>query len=253
VSGVRHEISTKNWETDVAFGLSTETLAASQNRVAGPGANGLLPPMEGLQLGLVTALEGDPDGEERIQVHVPAIDPAGEGTWARLATLDAGASRGVVFRPEIGDEVVLGFLDRDPRNPVVLGQLHSSAKASPFPPADDNHEKGLVTRSGIELRFDDDKKVVVLKTPNGNTLTVSDEDGGLKLEDESGNTLTLDSSGITLDSASDLTLKAAGDVKVEGSNVEATAQAQFKAEGSAGAEVSSSANTTIKGSMVQIN
>jgi len=253
VSGVRHEISTKNWETDVAFGLSTETLAASQNRVAGPGANGLLPPMEGLQLGLVTALEGDPDGEERIQVHVPAIDPAGEGTWARLATLDAGASRGVVFRPEIGDEVVLGFLDRDPRNPVVLGQLHSSAKASPFPPADDNHEKGLVTRSGIELRFDDDKKVVVLKTPNGNTLTVSDQDGGLKLEDESGNTLTLDSSGITLDSASDLTLKAAGDVKVEGSNVEATAQAQFKAEGSAGAEVSSSANTTIKGSMVQIN
>ena len=253
VTGVRHEINARNWETDITFGLSPDTFAAREPSVRDLGANGLLPAINGLQIGLVTALEGDPDGEERIQVRIPAIDPSEEGTWARLATLDAGASRGAVFRPEIGDEVVLGFLNRDPRNPVVIGQLHSSAKASPIPPSDDNHEKGFVTRSGIELKFDDDKKVVVVKTPNGNTLTISDEDGGLKLEDENGNTVTLDSSGITLDSASDLTLKAAGDVKVEGSNVEASAQAQFKAEGSAGAEVSSSANTTIKGSMVQIN
>jgi Rhs element Vgr protein len=253
VSGVRHEISTKNWETDISFGLAPDTLAAREKGVCDAGAAGLLPPISGLQLGLVTALEGDPDGEERIQVRIPAIDPAGEGTWCRLATLDAGSSRGILFRPEIGDEVVLGFLDRDPRHPVVLGQLHSSAKASPIPPSDDNHEKGIVTRSGIELKFDDDKKVVVLKTPNGNTLTVSDEDGGVKVEDENGNTVTLDSKGITLESASDITLKASGDVKVEGSNVEASAQSQFKAEGSGGAEVSSSANTTIKGSMVQIN
>lgn len=270
VSGVRHEISIKNWETDISFGLSTDTLAERQATMARPGANGLLPPAEGLQLGIVTALEGDPDGEERIQVHVPAIDPSGEGTWARLATLDAGADRGTVFRPEIGDEVVLGFLDGDPRNPIVVGQLHSSAKASPFPPSDDNHEKGLVTRSGIALTFDDDKKVAVLKTPNGNTLTASDEDGSLVLEDENGNTVTLnadgiamadangntvtlEAGGITIESAADLTLKASGDVKVEGSNVEASAQAQFKAEGSAGAEVSSSASTTIKGSLVQIN
>lgn len=253
VSGVRHEISTKNWETDLTFGLAAEAFAAGEHDIAEPGANGLLPPIGGLQLGLVTALEGDPDGEERIQVRIPAIDPGGEGTWARLATLDAGDGRGVLFRPEIGDEVILGFLDRDPRNPVVLGQVHSSAKASPIAPSDDNHEKGIVTRSGIELKFDDDKQVVVLKTPNGNTLTVSDEDGGLKLEDENGNTLTMDSSGLTLESASDITLKATGDVKVEGSNVEAAAQAQFKAEGSAGAEVSSSASTTIKGSLVQIN
>lgn len=253
VTGVRHEIDTRNWETDITFGLSPDTFAARAPAVRDVGANGLLPAINGLQIGLVTAIEGDPDGEERIQVRIPAIDPAEEGTWARLATLDAGASRGAIFRPEIGDEVVLGFLNRDPRNPVVIGQLHSSAKASPIPPSDDNHEKGFVTRSGIELKFDDDKKVVVVKTPNGNTLTISDEDGGMTLEDENGNTLTMDSSGITLDSASDLTLKAAGDVKVEGSNVEASAQAQFKAEGSAGAEVSSSASTTIKGSMVQIN
>ncbi|MBI3047177.1 MAG: type VI secretion system tip protein VgrG [Acidobacteria bacterium] len=287
VSGVRHEISAQNWETDLAFGLSTETLTAAQGAVADSGANGLLPPIDGLQIGLVTALEGDPDGEERIQVHVPAIDPAGQGTWARLATLDAGASRGTVFRPEIGDEVVLGFLNRDPRNPVVVGQLHSSTKASPIPPSDDNHKKGLVTREGIELTFDDEKKVAVLKTPNGNTVTLSDDAGGITIEDENtntitmnadgitiedangntltmsadgvaiedanGNTLTMEASAVAVESAADLLLKATGNATVEGSNVEATAQAQFKAEGSAGAEVSSSASTTIKGSIVQIN
>lgn len=253
VAGIRHEISTKNWETDISFGLPPESFGGGTHDAAQPGAAGLLPPAGGLQVGLVTALEGDPDGEERIQVHIPMIDPAGDGTWARLATLDAGADRCAIFRPEIGDEVVIGFLNRDPRHPVVLGQLHSSAHASPIAASDDNHEKGFVTRSGIELKFDDDKKVVVIATPNGNTVTISDDAGGIVLEDENGNTITMDSSGITLDSASDISLKATGDVKVEGSNVEATAQAQFKAEGSAGAEVSSSASTTIKGSMVQIN
>jgi uncharacterized protein involved in type VI secretion and phage assembly len=149
--------------------------------------------------------------------------------------------------------VVLGFLNDDPRNPIVLGQMHSSAKASPIPASDDNNEKGLVTRSGIELRFDDDKKVVTLKTPGGNSVVVSDEDQGIVLEDQNGNKLTLNADGITLESAADVSIKASGDVKVEGANVEASAQAQFKAEGSGGAEVSSSANTTIKGSLVQIN
>ena len=253
LAGVRHELDSRNWETDLGFGLPEESLAARDGAPLERRAGGLLPGVTGLQIGLVTALEGDPDGEERIQVRLPVIDAAEDGTWARLAALDAGSDRGVLFRPEVGDEVVVGFLNGDPRHPIVLGQLHSSAKASPIPAADDNHEKGIVTRSGIELKFDDDKKAVVLKTPGGNTITVSDDEGGLVFEDQNGNTITMSSDGIALESAAELSLKASGDVKVEGSNVEATAQAQFKAEGSGGVEVSSSANTTIKGSMVQIN
>ena len=253
VAGVRHEIDTRNWETDIEFGLSVEAFGSRERNIREAPANGLLPGVGGLQIGLVTALEGDPDGEERIKVRIPMIDPAEEGVWARIATLDAGAGRGTVFRPEIGDEVVLGFLNEDPRNPIVLGQMHSSAKASPITAADDNNEKGLVTRSGIEFKFDDDKKIVTLKTPGGNSVIVSDEDEGILLEDQNGNKITMNADGITLDSAADVSIKASGDVKVEGSNVEASAQSNFKAEGSGGAEVSSSANTTIKGSMVQIN
>jgi Rhs element Vgr protein len=253
VTGVRHELGTRNWETDLEFGLAPETLAERERDLAAPGAAGLLPPVAGLHIGLVTALEGDPDGEERIQVCMPLVEPGSEGVWARLATLDAGENRGSVFRPEIGDEVVLGFLNDDPRHPVVLGQLHSSAKPAPIPAADANPEKGFVTRAEIKLLFDDENKVLTIETPNGNTVVLSDADGGISLKDENGNKLVMDSGGITLESAADVKIKATGDVKIEGANVTTSASTQLKAEGSAGAEITSSGTMVVKGSLVQIN
>ena len=69
----------------------------------------------------------------------------------------------------------LGFFHADPAQPVVLGMLHSSAKAPPIEPTADNDEKGYVSRSKIALRFDDKKKVAILETPGGNRLTLSDD------------------------------------------------------------------------------
>jgi hypothetical protein len=63
----------------------------------------------------------------------------------------------------------------------------------------------------------------------------------------------MSSGGITIESASDLNIKASGDVTIEGVNVTASAQAQVKAEGSAGAELSTSGTAVIQGSIVQIN
>lgn len=252
VSGVRHEISKKNWETDITFGLDPEFFGSRQRDIIAAPANGLLPAISGLQIALVTGLE-DPDGEERIQLRIPMIDPAEEGIWARIATLDAGENRGSFFRPEIDDEVIVGFLNDDPRNPVVLGMLNSSAKPAPLTASDDNPKKGFVTRSEIKCLFDDDKISLTIETPNGNTLILSDDEGSLKVADENGNSLHMDSSGISITSASDINIKASGDVNIEGSNINAKASAAFKAEGGSGADLSSSASTTIKGSVVQIN
>ncbi len=253
VSGVRHEINVKNWESDITFGLDPDWFGGSQRDLVEAPANGLLPAIQGLHIGLVTALEGDPDGENRIQVRIPMIDPAEEGIWARVSTLDAGDERGSFFLPEIGDEVLLGFLNNDPRNPVVLGMLNSSAKPAPLQAADDNHEKGFFTRSGIKLLFNDDTQSVTLETPNGNTLVVDDDSGSITVKDENGNSLVMDSSGITLESAADVNIKASGDVNIEGTNLNGAASAQVKVEGSAGAELSSGGSTTVKGSIVQIN
>jgi len=259
VSGVRHTVANGNWETDVQFGLSTELFAETYNLRPLPAA-GLLPAVSGLQIGVVTVLENDPDGEDRIKVRLPLVSPAEEGIWARLATLDAGKERGTFFRPEIGDEVVVGFLNDDPRHPVVLGMCHSSAKPAPEPAKDDNHRKGYVSREKMKFTFDDEKKIIVLETPGGNKMTLSEEDKGVVIEDQNGNKITLNDSGIVIESAKDLTLKAAKDIKIEGMNTEMKAQTAFKASGTSSAEVSG-ANTTIKGSattvirggLVQIN
>jgi len=252
VTGVRHELSQNNWTTDAEFGLSREC-HAEQFEVDHLPAAGLLPAVNGLQVGVVTQLADDPAGEHRIRVKIPVAGLDEQGVWARVASLDAGAERGTFFRPEVDDEVVLGFFHSDPTQPVVLGMLHSSAKAPPLEPSEDNHQKTYVSRSGITLLFDDDQAVVSLATPGGNTLTLTDADGGIKLEDQNGNTLTMNSDGIELSSAQALSLIAGTDLTGEGVNTEFTASAEFKAEGSASAAVSSSGMLTIEGSLVQIN
>lgn len=259
VSGVRHTVANGNWETDIQLGLSTELFAETYNLRPLP-AGGLLPAVSGLQIGVVTVLGDDPDGEDRIKVRLPLISASEEGIWARIATLDAGKDRGTFFRPEIGDEVVVGFLGDDPRHPVVMGMCHSSAKPAPEPAKDDNHRKGYVSREKMQFIFDDEKKIVVLETPGGNKMTLSEEDKGIVIEDQNGNKITLDDSGIHIESTKDLTLKAAKDIKIEGTNMDMKAQAAFKAAGTGSAEVSGasttikgSATTVIQGGVVQIN
>lgn len=245
VSGVRHTVSGGNWETDVQFGLNPALFSETHNLRPLP-ASGLLSGVSGLQIGIVTALENDPDGEDRIKVRLPLVSAAEEGIWARIATLDAGKARGTFFRPEIDDEVVVGFLSDDPCYPVVLGMCHSSAHPAPEPPKDTNHLKGYVSREKITMTFDDEKKVILLKTPGNNSLSISDDKKGIVIEDQNGNSLTLDSDGITIKSAKELILKASGDIKAEGKNVEVKAQTALKASGGSTVDVSS-VNTTIKG------
>ena len=202
---------------------------------------------------MVTQLQDDPNGEERILVKIPIINSEEQGIWARVASLDAGENRGAFFRPEIGDEVLVGFINDDPNHAVVLGMLHSSAKPAPIVASDDNHEKGFTTRSEMKLTFNDEKKSITIETPAGKKITLDEDAGSIVIEDENSNVLTLDSNGVNMETAGDFSIKATGDLNLEGMNVNVKANAQLKAEGSAGAEVSTSAVAVLKGSLVQIN
>lgn len=252
VSGITHEVVSGNWFSHVQIGLSP-TWFYENKEMNHPPASGLLPAIGGLHIGIVVQLQDDPDSEERVLIKVPAIDKDDKGIWARMSRPDAGNERGLFFMPEIDDEVIVGYLNDDPRNPIILGMLHSSAKPAPWKASDDNFEKGIQTKEKLVLLFNDEKKSIELSTPNGNKIVLSDEEGGIHLEDENGNKITLTSEGIMLESASDITLKATGDVIVEGVNVNIKANAEFKAEGGAGAEVSTGAIAVLKGSLVQIN
>jgi len=252
VSGVQHSIGQGDWETTAEIGFSPKWHYEIFEPNAIPGS-GISTAISGLQIGIITQLEGDPDGNERLLVRLPIINDSDEGNWMRWASLDAGAERGMIFRPEIGDEVVVGFLNDDPNQGVILGSLHSSGNAAPIIASDDNHEKGYVSRSQLKVLFDDDKKIVTLSTPNGNECVLSDDEGSISLQDENGNSITLNRDGIEIKSAGEISIKAGRDLLVEGVNVQQKASASFKAEGGAGAELSTSAILTLKGSLVKIN
>ncbi len=252
VSGVQHQIADGSWFTEIQLGLSPEWFQQIfKTHEAQEGE--LLPTVNGLQIGVVSQLADDPDGEDRILIKIPVVDAEDEGIWCRTALLDAGDNRSTFFRPEIDDEVIVGFINNDPRDAVVLGALHSSAKPAPISATDENHIKGIYTRSEMKLEFDDEKSSITIETPGGNKVLIDDDAGTIVLEDLNGNKIEMTSSGIVIESAGSLDLKAATDLNIEGVNLTQKAQSQFKAEGSAGAELSSSGQTVVKGSIVMIN
>jgi Rhs element Vgr protein len=252
VSGVRHTLGRGVWETSIQVGFDPRWHYQHFPINAAPAA-GFYAAVSGLQIGVVTQLQDDPAGEDRVLVRLPLIDPDAEGIWTRIATLDAGENRGTVFRPEIGEEVLVGFVNDDPNQAVILGMLHSSARPAPMAASDDNHEKGLVTRSSMKVVFNDEDVSLTIETPAGNRIVLSEKDAVVSVTDENRNTVTLDAEGIALDSPADVVVKASGDVRIQGMNVQIKANANLTAEGGAGSELKSGGTTVVKGALVQIN
>lgn len=253
VTGVRHEFdAVQGWKTHVQFG-GIDDVADSPPRREAPAAGGLIPAVHGLQIGVVVSNE-DPTGEHRVRIRLPMVDGADEGIWARAASLDAGDNRGFCFRPEIDDEVIVGFLDDDPRQPVILGMLHGSAKQAPLVGSDENHQKMYRSRSGMQVLFDDEKSEMSFTTPNGNRLTLSDDRKSIVLEDQHGNRISLADDGIQLQGAKAVALSSGTETKVDaGTSLDVSSGTELKLSGGASAELSSSGITKVVGSMVHIN
>jgi Rhs element Vgr protein len=268
VSAVHHDISDGNWITEAEFGMSPEWFAEKRDLTAPP-ASGLTPGVEGLHIGVVIKLDEDPKAEHRVKVSVPVLQANTEGVWARLANYYASSGYGEFFIPEIGDEVILGYLNNDPAHPIILGSLYSSSHTPPYALTADNYTKAIVTKSKMKVEFDDDKKVITVTTPGDNKIVISDDAKSILVRDQSSNEVELSTSGISISSPKDISLSAKGkisldatgeismtskaDVKASGLNIEHSANVGITAKGGASAELSAGGNTTVKGAMVMIN
>ena len=267
VTAIRHEIGNGEWDTHIQFGLEPKWFSKTPDITDVP-ASGLMPAINGLQIGTVEQLENDPDGEDRIQVKLPIIDPAATGVWARIATLDAGTSnasqgRGSFFRPEIGDEVIVGFINDDPRDAIILGMLNSSAKPAPVTAQNANHEKGIYTREGMRLFFKEDTKTITIDTPSGNSIII-DETGqptiNVEIKDKDNNSITMGSMGINIEAAQNITLKAGVNLELSAGAVLSIGAPQIaaSADGAIGlsgasARIAASGIAEVSGSLVRIN
>lgn len=272
VSGVVHDLSDGNWITEVSIGLSPVWFTELPDVMAPP-ASGLLPGAKGLFTGTVKKMYEDPDSQYRILVNVPLFDPNGEGIWARLANFYSTSGAGAFFLPEVNDEVVLGFLNEDPRYPVILGSMYSSSKLKPYKdldPKQNNPLKAIVSKSGIMIKFDDENKVLTMITPDKNEIILSDKDKKITIQDENSNSIVMSADGITIKSPKDINIEAdqhvnikgtqgikiassGGDVEVSGINIKETADSQYSAEGSQMAKINSGMELTLKSAMIMIN
>jgi len=117
---VQHRVENGQFVTRVAFGLKPELFQSKPNSELN-----LLPPIAGLHVGIVKKLDADPSKKNRIQVLIPSLKSTGNGVWAMLGHFHAGKNSGSFFVPELNSEVIVGFINDDPRFPVVLGALYS--------------------------------------------------------------------------------------------------------------------------------
>ena len=131
--------------------------------------------------------------------------------------------------------------------------LHSSAMAAPLSPSNDNPQKGYKSRSGIQLLFDDEKSVVTLFTPGGNSLMLDDDAKGITIKDQNGNKIVLGSDGIVIESSKALTLKSAIEGSFEGgTSLDLKAGTVLTCEGMASNDIKSGGVVKVAGSAIQL-
>ncbi|MFQ5627322.1 MAG: type VI secretion system tip protein VgrG [bacterium] len=265
ISGIQHNLGSAQWQTTIQFGLPSHI----ESEIDTPPASGLLPAISGLHIGKVTDTN-DPDGEARVEVNIPTLGTDGGEVWARLSNFFASNEVGAYFVPEVGDEVVLGFLNNDPRHPIVLGSLFSQIHQPPYGASNGAETiRGVVSKSQMKLTFDEANKELLIETKDGNAITLSDDQHAVTIADTNNNKIEMSADGILIESAADLSIKSKGalnleadgavnvksklDVNVEGLNVTNKANVNVTAQGGGKAELKSSGNVVIQGAMVNIN
>jgi type VI secretion system secreted protein VgrG len=143
-------------------------------------------------LGKVTSHE-DPKGIGRIQVDFAFANQYSR-IWMRVMTPSAGVSdngqknRGIVFVPEVGDQVMVGFEYGDPNRPYVMGSMFHGSNGQGG--SNNNTEKSIITRSGIKIVFNDDAKSLHIEDPSGNTWDM-DGNGNIAVNAPKNMTITV--------------------------------------------------------------
>lgn len=172
----------------------------------------------------------DPLGLARVQVRLFSFDGVGEQDgpiWARVAVPFAGASRGAFMLPDVGDEVVVNFLNGDPRQPIVVGGLWNGGDAPPetLGGAGDRVDRWtIVGKAGTRIAIVEEtagQAQILFQTPGGVTGELTDAGGGKVEIKAAGTTITIDTAGVSIQTPAKIKAQAsqveisAGMVKVD--------------------------------------
>lgn len=185
-----------------------------------PATHSMVPPdpvgYHGLYPATVTALEGDPENRQRIEVAFDWLVATEGGeppkAWAVIVTPYADADQGYQMLPEIGSTVVVGFQAGHLDHPYVLGATWNGNAQAPERFTDANHKRVVQTRSGSRLEFDDTPGAVAIRitTPGGHEVLMDDAGRSISIDASSGARIELTAAGgVTIDAASTVDVTAA--------------------------------------------
>lgn len=109
------------------------------------------PRIHGTQTAFVVGAPGkeidvDADGRVAVRFHWDTR-PEGASRRVRVAMPWAGRGRGFWTLPRVGDEVVIGYLDGDPDEPLVLGSVNNAIAPTMFPLPEFEARSGWVSRT----------------------------------------------------------------------------------------------------------
>ena len=135
-----------------------------------------------------------------------------QSTWVRLLTPHAGAGRGTLFLPEVGDEGLVTFEEGDAERPYVVGSAWNGVHQ---PPATGFHSPGEV--NGSEFAQNYIKRIV---TKSGHRITLVDTPGKetISIATPTSNRLMLTESHADTGGRPAIVLESAGDIVIAAPN-----------------------------------
>jgi uncharacterized protein involved in type VI secretion and phage assembly len=141
----------------------------------------------------------------RVLVRLAALQ--GKEVWARVVAPDTG----VYFIPQVNEEVLIGFQQGDGNEAFVIGRLWNDKSLPPTQAPGDPVTKRLIrTPAGHDITFDDNAKTLVIKTADGQQVSLNPNGIELNANSKSSAVITLDKTGnITIHATQKISFNAA--------------------------------------------
>ena len=236
----------------------------------------------GLTLAKVTNIKDDKNFNRVKCLPIGAKDEE-ETDWCYVMSPMGGKGTGLFLFPQLGDLVVLAYLDDDPHRPLVLGSFWNTESTPPLSVKDGkNQDYCLRTPEKTEFLLHDEsgKQKLTVTMPSGTVLVLDDEKQAVSVKDKSGdNALLMDlkkgevtlkaktklvlsagETSVTLEQSGNITEKGSGTLKLDAANIEGKAKAKLALKGATGEvkadgslTLSASGPASVKGAVVKIN
>jgi uncharacterized protein involved in type VI secretion and phage assembly len=170
----------------------------------------------------------DPENLGRVKLKYPWLSDEDSSHWARVMSVGGGKDRGIMYLPEVGDEVLVAFEHGDTDQPYVLGGLWNGKDGASLPASQ-------AVKSGKT-----DQRIIKSRTGHVIILNDSDDKPGIKVLDKTGkNLIEIDSTSnaLKIEMDGDTTITAKGKIKIESKQgIEMTAATDIKIKGSSGVD-----------------